>query len=170
MFSIDHPSKYVIVLYVFLVYIYSCNHGLKPTAPQELEQAEIRGTISYSNWPPADSLFDLRLVVFKIYPPENIFEEISAGRAFVYPAIGNEGLPFYTDSTTYVMQLDPGYYGYIAIAQQYGPNLFTDWLAAGQYDTLFSDELPTSITVISGDLLQDINIKVDFDSLPPQPF
>jgi hypothetical protein len=160
----------VIILYVFLVNIYSCNHGLKPTEPQQSEKSNISGTISYSNWPPADSLIDLRLVVFEIYPPENIFEEISEGRAFVYPAIGNEELPFYVDSTTYVMELDPGYYEYVAIAQQYGSNFFTDWLAAGQYDTLLSAKLPTSITVISGGLLENINIEVDFDSLPPQPF
>ena len=170
MFRIDHISRSVIISYVILLCIYSCDHGLKPTAPQAADRAGISGMISYSNWPPADSLFDLGVVVFKIYPPENIFEEISAGRAFVYPAIGNESLPFYTESTTYMIQLDPGYYEYIAIAQQYGSNLFTDWLAAGQYDTLYSDEFPTAITVVSGEILENINIKVDFDSLPPQPF
>jgi hypothetical protein len=170
MFMMHRPYRFVIILYVFLVYIYSCNHGLKPTEPQQSEKSGISGTIFYTNWPPADSLIDLRLVVFKIYPPENIFEEISAGRAFVYPAIGPENLPFYVDSTKYVMELDPGYYEYVAVAQRYGSDLFTDWLAVGQYDTLFSDELPTSISVISGELLEDINIEVDFDSLPPQPF
>ena len=34
----------------------------------------ISGTISYVNWPSGENLFDLRLVVFKLYPPENIFE------------------------------------------------------------------------------------------------
>jgi len=86
------------------------------------------------------------------------------------PAIGEERLPFLVDTTIYIMELDPGYYEYVAIAQQYGPNIFEDWLAAGQYDTIFSDELPTPITVISGELLEDINIHVNFDSLPPQPF
>ena len=108
--------------------------------------------------------------MFKLYPPENILEELSAGRAFVYPAIGEDNLPYYVDSTSFVMELDPGYYEYVAVAQQYGPSLFTDWLAAGQYDTLFSDDLPTAITVSEGELLEDINIDVDFDNLPPQPF
>jgi len=120
----------------------------------------ISGTISYANWPTEENLFDLRLVVFNRYPPENIFDELGAGRAFVYPAIGEERLPFLVDTTIYIMELDPGYYEYVAIAQ----------LAAGQYDTIFSDELPTPITVISGELLEDINIHVNFDSLPPQPF
>jgi hypothetical protein len=153
-----------------LVSIYSCDHGLKPIEPDQIEKTGISGTIYYTNWPPADSLFDLRLVVFKIYPPENIIDELSAGRAYVYPAIGEESLPFFVDSMSYIMELNPGYYEYITIAQQYGPNVFTDWLAAGQYDTLFSEEVPTPITVNSGELLEDLNIWVNFDSLPPQPF
>jgi hypothetical protein len=89
---------------------------------------------------------------------------LNAGRAHVHPGFGEEGLPFPVDTTSYVMELDPGYYEYVVVAQQYGS------LAAGQYDTLFSDELPTPITVISGEILEDINIQVDFDNLPPQPF
>jgi len=170
MFLIHRPLWFVIIIYVILVAIYSCDHGLRPTEPIQSEKSGISGTIFYSNWPTADSLYDLRLVVFKSYPPENIFEEISAGRAFVYPAIGEESLPFYVDSTEYLMELNPGHYEYVAVAQQYGSNLFTDWLAAGQYDTLSSDDLPTAITVVEGELLEEINIEVDFDSLPPQPF
>jgi hypothetical protein len=168
---LEHPPyRYLIIVYVFFVLFYSCNQGLKPTEPDQSQITGISGKISYTNWPPADSLFDLRLVVFKNYPPENIFEEVSEGRAFVYPAIGQESLPFFVDSTIYEMELAAGLYEYVAIAQQYGSNLFNDWLAAGQYDTLITDGLPTAITVISGELLENINIEVDFDDLPPQPF
>jgi hypothetical protein len=168
---LNHISaRYLIIVSVIIVYIYSCDHGLEPLESDQIEKTGISGTIYYTNWPTADSLFDLRLVVFKIYPPENIIDELSAGRAYVYPAIGEESLPFFVDSMTYVMELNPGYYEYIAIAQQYGPNLFTDWLAAGQYDTLYSDAIPTPITVNSGELLENLNIYVNFDSLPPQPF
>ena len=170
MFLLRRPLWYVIIIYVILASIYSCDHGLKPTEPEQSEKSGISGTIFYTNWPPADSLIDLRLVVFKSYPPDNIFEEISAGRAFVYPAIGEGSLPFYVDSTDYLMELNPGYYEYVAVAQQYGSNLFTDWLAAGQYDTLKSNEFPTAITVTEGFFLENIDIQVNFDSLPPQPF
>jgi len=165
-----HGFKYLILLYVILMGIYSCDHGLKPTEVYQDQKAGISGTIFYTNWPAADSLYDLRLVVFKLYPPENILEELSAGRAFVYPVIGEDNLPYNVDSTFFIMELDPGYYEYVAVAQQYGPSLFTDWFAAGQYDTLFSDDLPTAITVSEGELLEDIDITVDFDDLPPQPF
>jgi hypothetical protein len=130
----------------------------------------IAGTINYINWPSADNLYDLRLVVFKRYPPEDIFEELGNRRAYVYPAIGQDGLPFYVDTTSYVMELDTGFYEYVAVAQQYGSNVFEDWLAAGQYDTLFTDEMPTPIHVRSGEILDYIDIYVNFDSLPPQPF
>ncbi len=165
-----HRFKYLILIYVFLICIYSCDHGLKPTEADQDQKSGISGIISYNNWPAADSLYDLRLVVFKLYPPENILEELSAGRAFVYPAIGGENLPYFVDSTSFIMELNPGYYEYVAVAQQYGSDLFSDWLAAGQYDTLFSDDLPTAITVNEGELLENINIEVDFDNLPPQPF
>lgn len=165
-----HCSKYLILLYVILIGIYSCDHGLKPTEPNEEQKAGISGTIFYTNWPSADSLIDLRLVVFKVYPPENILEELSAGRAFVYPPIGENNLPFFVDSTFFIMELSHGYYEYAMVAQQYGSNLFSDWLAAGQYDTLLSDEMPTAITVTEGELLENINIDVDFKNLPPQPF
>ena len=156
----------LIIVFIFLLLFYACEHGLKPTDENQSQKSGISGTISYINWPPADSLFNLRLVVFEKYPPENILDELDAGRAHVHPGF----LPFYVDTTTYVMELDPGYYEYVVVAQQDGSNPFTDWLAAGQYDTLFSDELPTPITVISGEILEDINIQVDFDNLPPQPF
>jgi hypothetical protein len=170
MFQKRYKYGCIIIVYVFIIAFYSCEHGLKPLENNQPQKSGISGTISYINWPSADRLFDLRLVVFKLYPPENIFDELTAGRAFVYPAIGDESLPFFADTTTYMMELDPGYYEYIAIAQQYGSNLFTDWLAAGQYDTLLFDQSPTPITVQSGLLLEDINIQVDFDSLPHQPF
>jgi hypothetical protein len=163
-------QKILIILYVILMGIYSCDHGLKPTEVNQEQKSGISGKISYTNWPPADSLYDLRLVVFKMYPPENILEELSAGRAFVYPAIGEDNLPYFVDSTSFIMELNPGYYEYVAVAQQYGSDLFSDWLAAGQYDTLFTDDLPTAITVSEGEMLEDINIAVDFDNLPPQPF
>jgi hypothetical protein len=170
MFSINRNCYYLVIFFIFLFLFCTCDHGLKPAEENQSQKSEISGTISYINWPPADSLYDLRLVVFRRYPPGDIFGELGEGRAHVYPAIGQDGLPLYVDTTAYVMELDPGYYKYVAVAQQYGSNPFADWLAAGQYDTLLTDDLPTPINVISGELLEEINIQVDFDDLPPQPF
>lgn len=169
MFSKCSAYIYLAFFTTFLLSVICCDHGLKPVEEKPSQLSGISGKISYTNWP-SSNLYDLRLVVFERYPPEDIFEELENRRAYVYPAIGQDGLPFNVDTTSYVMELDTGYYEYVVVAQQYGSNVFEDWLAAGQYDTVFSDELPTPITVRSGEILEYINIHVDFDSLPPQPF
>ena len=169
MFLAFYKYNYLLLLALFFLSVFSCDHGLKPLEEKSSQMSGISGTISYINWP-TDSLFGLRLVVFEKYPPDSIRAELEEERAHVFPGFLEEGLPFYVDTTTYIMELDPGYYEYVVVAQQYGSNILADWLAAGQYDTIFTDELPTPITVISGELLDNINIQVNFDSLPPQPF
>ena len=134
------------------------------------------GSISYLNWPPPDSpppdsLIDLRLVVFKNYPPDSILLEVLTGNAIVYPALAaTSGLPMYVSMTAFEIELDPGTYDYVVVAQRFGPNVTADWRAVGQYDTMLSDSLPTAISIIQGKLLKEINIVVDFNHLPPQPF
>jgi len=44
-----------------------------------------------------------------------------------------------------------------------------DWQAVGQYDT-DSDSLPSSFTIVEGQLLKNIIILADFKQLPIQPF
>jgi hypothetical protein len=162
--------RYIIVTLI-LGYIFpSCDHGLKPGNADNNSEGGISGYISYQNWPSADSLYDLRLVVFRHYPPNDILGEVISGNAIVYPDLNESNLPFYKDTTYYSIQLEPGTYEYVVVAQQYGMNLTTDWLAAGQYDTLLTDPLPTKIHVESGNFLSDINIQVDFNHLPVQPF
>jgi len=156
MYSKCYRYNDVFLLVIVILSVCSCDHGLKPAEEKPSQAAGISGTISYINWPPTDSLFDLRLVIFEKYPPDNIRAELEAGRAHVFPGLLEEHLPFNVDTTTYVMELAPGYYEYVAVAQRYGLNILEDWLAAGQYDTLFTDELPTPITVLSGEILEDI--------------
>ncbi len=159
----------ILTLIVFVIFP-SCDHGLKPTGVDADGRAGIRGYISYQNWPPADSLNDLRLVVFKNYPPGDILGEVLSGNATVYPGLNESNLPYYADTTYFLLELDPGVYEYVVVAQQFGSNISSDWLAAGQYDTVPTDPLPTSITVKPGGILGNINIKVDFKDLPIQPF
>jgi hypothetical protein len=150
----------------------ACDHGLEP--PQENRRTAIRGTITYQNWPPPDSLIDLRIVAFKEYPPQDIFYEVVNGQAIVYPPISAAvGLPrnnleFYD----YTMDLPAGNYAYLVVAQQYGANITTDWRAVGQYDTTGTglDSIPTSIVLDENQILDSIDIRVDFHALPYQPF
>jgi len=131
----------------------------------------IEGTILFQNWPPPDSLYDLRLVAFKNFPPENIFVEIITQQAYAYPPItvDTTWIPFYVDQAEFEFELPPGTYDYLVVAHRYGPNILEDWQAVGQYDT-DSDSLPSSFTIVEGQLLKNIIILADFKQLPIQPF
>jgi hypothetical protein len=149
----------------------SCDHGLQPTDKNESEVTGISGMITYRNWPPPDSLKDLRLVVFKYYPPDNILNEVFNGNAVVYPGLSESGLPTEgVESTTYVLPLEPGIYEYVVVAQQFGPNVLKDWQAAGHYQDASTDPNPKPVLITEGELLQHIDIHVDFKNLPLQPF
>jgi hypothetical protein len=45
-----------------------------------------------------------------------------------------------------------------------------DWRSAGQYDITPQDSLPSAVMIESGVTLEHIDIYVDFDNLPIQPF
>ena len=149
-----------------------CDKGASPTDNNQTPQVSgVSGTVYYKNWPSPDSLKNIRLIVFKNYPPTNIVSEILSGQAVVYPALGDTvGLPFNVDSTNYEFELDPGTYAYFVVGWQYGANLYNDWLAAGEYDTSPGDTLPTPLVISKNQILKNIYIQVNFDSLPYQPF
>lgn len=156
---------YIPLFLMFL--ITACDHGLSPVEKEDpIMISGISGQINYINWP--DTVINLKIIVFKEFPPQNILVEIQTGKAVAYPAEFSESLPRYVSESGYSIQLDPGEYGYVVVAEQYG-GLF-DWRAIGQYDTAPNDSLPTPITVLPDSFLADINIFVDFDNLPIQPF
>lgn len=147
-------------------FLIGCNEGLAP----RVETSGISGTIRYKNWPPRDSLRDLRLVAFKVFPPGNIVQEVLQGRAIVYPPIGDTALvPFYVDSIRYTAPLPPGRYEYVVVAQQFGPNIFTDWRPVGQYDLDTNYAVPSPVVVLEGTLTRFVDINVDFRNPPPFP-
>ena len=149
--------------------ILTCDHGLMP-AEEEKAKMGLSGTVYYSNWPPADSIQLLKIVFFKTFPPQNIINEVLGGNASTYPLALSEGLPLDVDSTNYEIDLKAETYSYISVAQQYGPDVFTQWRAVGQYSSTPGDSLPTAVTVLEDSILKDINIYVDFNNLPPQHF
>ncbi len=151
---------------VLIVVLSSCNEGLAP----RIETSGISGVIRYKNWPPLDSLRDLRLVAFKYFPPTNIVLDVLQGRAIVYPAIGDTALvPFYVDSLIYTAPLPAGRYEYVVIAQQYGPNILADWRPVGQYDLDSNYAVPSPVIVLEGTITRFIDINVDFRNPPPFP-
>lgn len=157
--------------FVILLSLWACDHGLAPPGDSSpLKPTGISGTIYYQNWPPEDSVKNLKVVVFKNYPPEDILSEVLNGNAKSYPEDLTESLPYGVDTTEYQITLAPGTYAYTVVAHQYGDDIFNDWQAVGQYDLAPQDTLPTPITVMADSIIGGINIYVDFDSLPSQPF
>jgi hypothetical protein len=113
----------------------------------------------------------LKLVIFQNFPPDNIFNDVFINEtAFTFPVELAEGLPINVDSTHYTLELETGTYNYLSIAQQYGTDVFNDWRSVGQFNTTPGDSFPDAVTVIQDSLLTNINIFVDFNNLPIQPF
>jgi hypothetical protein len=167
-----HPTvKYFLTRLLLLSCLsVACDHGLAPP-PFEPTKPGFGGVIRYvGNWPPPDSLKDLRLVAFLNFPPQDIVTEVLSGQAKVYPPLGESSLPFNVDSTRFEFFVDSGTYQYVAVAQQYGTNLFTDWKAVGLYSTSLDPNQPATVTVPPSTFTTGIDIVVDFDHPPRQPF
>lgn len=163
-----------ILFFLFLILIlaifFDCDHGLSPSDAEIV--TGIRGTITYEdNWPPPDSLKEMRLVAFQEFPPGNIFADILSGRAIAFPSDPNENasLEFNVNSQEFFMEMPVGTYQYIVIANRFGSNRFSQdsWRAVGQYTD--TDSLPTAIKLDENTIL-NIDINVDFKNLPIQPF
>ncbi len=149
----------------------SCNEGLAPSGTPAQALGAFSGTIRFINWDSAGTVVDLRLVAFKTFPPNDILQEVIQGRAFVFPPLGaGQLVPVGTDSLVYTVMLSAGVYEYVAVAQQFGPDVMADWRPVGQYDPDSDPTVPTAIMVSTADTLADVNIMVDFDNLPPPPF
>lgn len=159
-------TKYIFTLLVLSLFIHSCNHGIEPPH----RKTGISGTVYFTNWAAADSIYLLKIVFFKNFPPPDIANQVLTGMAATYPVSLADGLPVDEDSIHYEIQLRSGIYQYISVAQQYGDNVFQDWRSVGQYNETPGDSLPTPVTVIQDSMLQNINIYVDFNHLPVQPF
>ena len=162
-------NRLVVVLITIVLFLSGCDEGLSPIGPV-VATGSMSGTVRYRHWPHRDSLADLRLVAFRIFPPTNIVNEVLLGRAVVYPPLGDTALvPFFVDSLRYRFSLPSGEYKYVVVAQRYGPGLYTDWRAVGQYDLDTNLTVPSPVTIVAGDTTQNIDINVDFGNPPPPP-
>jgi len=154
------------------IFVFGCDKGIQPTQTGVGGGAGIMtGLITYRNWPTIDSLHDLRIVAFRVFPPTNIVNEVLQGRAIVYPSLGDTSLvPFFVDSLRYSFALTSGTFQYVVIAQQYGPSLTTDWRPVGQFDLDSNFTVPSAVEIVAGATTTGIDIFVDFANPPPAPF
>lgn len=158
------------ILSLSLLSVSGCNEGLDPTI---VDEPGIGGTITYvSKLPPADSLKDLRIVAVPYFPVDTLFQPL------ILKVV--EGIiPFSADirstadsgkKVPYELYLKPQTYYYIAVVQQYGIDVFSQWRVVSVYQQSPTDPTPKVLTVGDGKFIRDINFTVDFYHLPPQPF
>lgn len=154
---------------LFILLLSGCDDGLAPKvilAPQSIYG--IRGTIFFKNWPPADSVVDLRLAALKNSPSSNIFNDVIQGRVRFSGTL----LPYGADSISYELllaPLSPGLFSYIGVAQQFGQNIRTDWRLVGVYHSAGDTLQPGTVNVPADSIVSGIDLLVDFQHLPPQP-
>ena len=154
-----------------------CDDGLAPF--DESQPSGFSGLIRFRNWPPPDSVQELRVVAFFEIPSDSagLFNVLLAGGAAVYPAVGTKGLAQYVDSLPYTFtniesspSLQVAEYKYIVIAQKYGSNIFADWKPAGVYTIKPGTFEPATLRVLYHRIIPGINIDVDFHNPPPKPW
>jgi hypothetical protein len=175
-------SKYWFALLLFFgaaaFFSGGCNKGLGPI----YEETGFEGVIVYSNWPPTDKVWELRLLAFEDVPTDSssLFQLIISaandpGHIVLYPALGTPGLSKLVDSVHYKLTTSGSNllvqpYRYIVLAWRYGPNLASDWTPAGVYTFDPENFTPATVNVRNRRLLENINIYVDFNRTPPKPW
>jgi hypothetical protein len=165
----EFPASLFVACLLALLLCPACDQGLAPDAPGvQAAVYGIKGTVHFKNWPPQDSIVDLRVVSFKNLPTQNILDEVLQGRAGYTSTLQ----PYGADSISYSLILSPippGPFAYTAVAQRFGQNINTDWRAVGEYRAGGDTAGSRIIAVPRDSLLAGIDIYVDFQKPPPPP-
>jgi hypothetical protein len=157
---VKNTSKIWFVL-CFILALSACDHGI---GPPPAAKPGFGGRISYKGkWPPADSIELLAVVAFKQFPPTNIIADILSGNA-VYDTALARNVQF----QDYQLFTEPVTFEYVVVAQQYGPDIFSQWRVVGVYSEDSVQAIPRTVSVSPGTFVSGIDIRVDFDHPPPQ--
>ncbi len=162
----EHRSLTVTWFFLLAVLVTGCDNGLSP----DLASIDpgFSGTLRVvSDFPPPDSVRDLRVVAFKVYPPKDIVFEVLSGRA-----VFSESLKADSVVIPYIVQQPgiEGKYPYVVVARQYGPDVMNDWHVVGVYTKTNDPKKPDGIIIKPNQVTKGIDITIDFYHLPPQPF
>ena len=160
-----------VVFIVIATGVPACDQGLEPEPPP---QYGITGKIFFRNWPPPDSVGELAVAALKDYPQQNpiaeILNGIITGRAvYDFPQYS------YGDSVgkyqLLISPLSPGSVAYVAVGRLIGSD-FTNpshWRIAGVYYAPGDTSRPGTVFVPGDQIVQGVDITVDFLNPPPQP-
>lgn len=159
---------YFTFAFMIMILLQACDSGLAPKPIEE--KTFLNGTLHFikgvDNWPPADSLFGIRVAAFKSMPDENIIQSIISGEAYFTP----ESLGKNADTLNFSIEISdaPVNLVYIVAVQQYELDI-TSQRVIGVYTTTGDKTKNSELTVEKGKIY-DIDIDIDFDDLPPMPF
>ena len=157
-----------LIVIALLLHI-GCDEGLKPAT--STATGSFAGVVSFTNWQAADTIYDIRVVAFRNFPPADVVNEVLSGNAAVYPPLGGPALVSSpVDSLAYSVVVPATTYRYIVVAQQYGPDIMAHWKPVGQYDLDSNLAIPSSIVVGPNATTFGVDINVDFAHPPPSPF
>jgi hypothetical protein len=70
----------------------------------------------------------------------------------------------------YSVFVTPTEYKYVAIVQRYGSDLFLHWRVISVYSDSALYPTPKNVIINENQFRNNIDFKVDFKNLPPQPF
>lgn len=164
--------KYLFPRIITVIFLLSgCDeHGLNP---DNVDESGFGGTISFvSKLPPPDSLFDIRIVAVPYFPVDTLFQPIIL-KVLDGVIPFSENFKQSADSgktIRYELFVKPQTYYYVAVVQQFGIDVFSQWKVVSVYGYGPSDPNPKIIAVEDGKFTRNINFTVDFYDLPPQPF
>ncbi len=164
--------KYTLVI-LPLIFIFGCDHGIVPATLQEEQQkAGFSGNISFIGaWP--DSVKWTLLVVFKNPLTSSAsFNVFNVGYISHPLPNGIKEINFSTFQDTGYVPISAGIYSYVAVAQSYKTVLSlnrADWHIVGIYFSNNDTTTPGKLNIPDNTMVNNINIKCDFDNPPPQP-
>jgi hypothetical protein len=176
------------LLTALLLFGSGCDQGLAPIN----ESAGFTGILKFTNWPSRDSVLNLRIIALNSYPAPPpgtdpfiyLLNEWASGRgSFFPPTLTGKGYLDSLDATRYGVDttlqyicteegsnLRPGQYNYVAVAQQFGPDVMKHWKVAGIYSVRQDTIIPEPVRVLLHKITPNIDITVDFHNPPPQPW
>ncbi len=150
----------------------SCNKGISPASVEsEMQKAGFSGTITFSGaWP--DSVQRTHLVVFKSpLLSTGDFNILNLTYLSLSIPTGTKTFSYNSTDSSYV-PIGPGEYSYIAVAQSKTLQVSfnrKDWYVIGVYYANGDTTQPGKLIIPENTVINNINIKCDFNHLPPQP-
>ena len=155
----------LLVMLLTLFVLYSCDKGLEPVGELETD-AILNCNISFvNNWPEQDSVKGISVAAFKLPPSESLIQELINGNAI----LRLNSIQYGIDEAIVSMEIEdaPQTFKYIIVVWNYEDDIQAQRVV-GVY-TLTDKSNPGEITLNPGDSL-NIDIEVNWDDFPPQPF